>query len=554
VVYAARESEKPILSGGRPITGWKPVMVNGRSLWAVDIADISEGKWSFHQLWVNGARRSRARHPNEGYLEVASLPDPPAKGPRQPGTKRVRYAPGDIRPVDNLADVDLVALHLWVSVRLAVESIDEKERLVTFVKPSSRRLTDGPKPARYYLENALEYLDAPGEWYLARKTGTLYYAPARGEKFPDAEVIAPRLTHLVRFKGEPEAGRFVEHVTLRGLTFAHAEWWPARGDPLDVQAAATVPGVLQGDGMRHCTLERCVIAHASSYGVHLARGCQHNRVVRCRLFDLGAGGVKIGETAIRDKEQEQTYDNAVTDNHVYGVGKTFPQAVGVWVGQSYKNTIAHNHIHDLTYTGISCGWTWGYGRSLARGNVIEKNHVHDVGKGVLSDMGGIYTLGVQPGTVIRGNVFHDVAAYQYGGWGIYLDEGSTGIVAEGNLVYRTTHGGFHQHYGKDNVVRNNVFALGRDAQVRRTRAETHRSFTFERNVVYWKQGKLLDGNWDGDGYRFERNLYGHAGPGEVRFGKWTLAQWRERGQDGESVLADPLFVDPEKGDFRLRTC
>lgn len=552
VVYAARKGETPVFSGGRPITGWKQVAVNGRSLWAADNAEVREGKWYFHQLWVNGARRPRARHPNDGFLEVASLPDLPVKGARQPGTRRFHFKPGDLRRWGNLGDVDVVAFHLWVSVRLGIDRIDEKENLVSFVRPSRRRLVDGPKPARYYAENALELLDAPGEWYLDRKGGALYYAPAEGEKFPDAEVIAPRLSRLVHFKGEPQVSRFVEHVTLRGLTFADAEWWPGREETSDVQAAANVPAVVEGDGVRHCALDGCTVTRASGYGVHLARGCAHNRVTRCRLFDLGAGGIRVGETAIRDDERQLTHDNAVTDNHVHSVGKTFHQAVGVWVGQSYKNTIANNHIHDLTYTGISCGWTWGYGRSLARGNVIEKNRVHDVGKGLLSDMGGIYTLGIQPGTVIRGNVFHDIDAYQYGGWGIYFDEGSTDIVAEGNLVYRTKHGGFHQHYGKDNVVRNNVFALGKHAQVRRTRPEPHRSFTFERNVIYWKEGKLLDGNWDGDGYRFERNLYWHTGGGEPRFGKWTLAQWRERGHDREGVVADPLFVDPEKGDFRVR--
>ena len=122
-------------------------------------------------------------------------------------------------------------------------------------------------------------------------------------------------------------------------------------------------------------------------------------------------------------------------------------------------------------------------------------------------MGGIYTLGPQDGTVIRNNRFHDIAAIKYGGWGIYFDEGSTDILAEKNLVYRTTHGGLHQHYGKDNVFRNNIIAFGREWQVQRTRPEDHRSFTFQRNLVYWDTGTAVSGNWANFNADFDHNVY-----------------------------------------------
>src|SRR6185295_12094786 len=110
-------------------------------------------------------------------------------------------------------------------------------------------------------------------------------------------------------------------------------------------------------------------------------------------------------------------------------------------------------------------------------NEVERIGAREVGgEPALGDMAGIYTLGTQNGTVIRNNYFHDIAGRSIA-WGIYFDEGSTGIVAENNLVLRTTHGGFHQHYGRDNVVRNNVFAQGRDAQLWKTRREEHRAFT-----------------------------------------------------------------------------
>ena len=236
----------------------------------------------------------------------------------------------------------------------------------------------------------------------------------------------------------------------------------------------------------------------------------------------------------------------------------FHSAIGVWIGQSYNNLISHNHIHDFYYSGFSVGWTWGYGPALARGNIVKYNHVHHIGVRsngdgpILSDMAGISTLGNQPGTVIKSNIFHDVAGFRYGGWGIYFDEGSTHIVAENNLVYRTTHGGFHQHYGKENVVRNNIFAFARDSQIQATRPEEHLSFTFERNIVYWRSGPLSNsGNLRNIKVAFDQNLYWIEAGGEIKIGGMSWDEWREKGMDANSMIADPKFMAPEKDDFRL---
>jgi hypothetical protein len=171
-------------------------------------------------------------------------------------------------------------------------------------------------------------------------------------------------------------------------------------------------------------------------------------------------------------------------------------------------------------------------------------------------MAGIYTLGKQPGTVIRNNLWHDIAATRYGGWGIYFDEGSSGILAESNVVYRTTHGGFHQHYGETNVVRNNIFAFARDHQIQRTRPEPHRSFSFVTNIVYFDSGSLLAGDWSGDNYQMDGNLYfdarSDASPEQLRLGPCTWQKWQERGHDVHSLVVDPIFVAPRAGDFRLQ--
>lgn len=120
---------------------------------------------------------------------------------------------------------------------------------------------------------------------------------------------------------------------------------------------------------------------------------------------------------------------------------------------TYENVIAHNEIADLNYTGISCGWVWGYENSITRENLIEKNHIHDIGNGVLSDMGGIYLLGKQQGTIVRCNLIHDVYSRHYGGWALYADEGASAVVFEQNICYNTNSNAFHQHYGCGNSNR-----------------------------------------------------------------------------------------------------
>jgi hypothetical protein len=574
LMLAAYPGQKPVLSGGRPITAWKEVTVEGKKLWAAEIPEVRDGKWYFRELWVNGRRATRARHPKRGYLGIAELPDKAAEWTQ--GHSRFRFREGDLKSWDTITNAEVVAMSRWVESRLPVIGVDEKEHIVSFGKRSVFELAPGDL---YYAEGAFEFLDEPGEWYLDAASGTLYYLPRPGEQLAEIQAVAPVFAQVVRFEGRPEAGQFIERVVLRGLTFSHTEWYFPAGfssgkDKPNIspapkaeiggfsQAAVGVSGAVWGEGLHDSAFENCRFADLGNYGLDLARGCQSNRVIRCEFSDLGAGGVKIGETGIRDPAAEQTRGNQISNCHIHDGGKLFASAEGIWIGQSPDNRITHNLIHDFYYTGISIGWTWGYGPSLATNNTVELNHVHHIGVKsdgdgpILSDMGGIYTLGKQPGTVIRNNLWHDIAGIRYGGWGIYFDEGSSGILAENNVVYRTTHGGFHQHYGETNIVHNNIFAFARDHQIQRSRPEPHRSFSFVTNIVYFDSGILLTGDWSGDQYQMDWNVYfdarPDAKPDQFRLGPCTWEKWQERGHDQHSLIADPLFVAPRENDFRLQ--
>ena len=175
-------------------------------------------------------------------------------------------------------------------------------------------------------------------------------------------------------------------------------------------------------------------------------------------------------------------------------------------------------------------------------------------------MGGLYTLGIEPGTVLRNNLIHDVYRYDakvgYGGWGIYLDSTSSEIRVENNVIYHTDDGSIHQNAGQQNTIVNNILALNRAAQLQRSNPVPKLSFTFERNVIYYEMGDLFRAV-DPGRYAFDYNLYYRRGGQSVNFGRSlsgsiALEQWRQRGQDGHSLVADPLFVDPEHGDFSLK--
>jgi parallel beta-helix repeat protein len=167
-------------------------------------------------------------------------------------------------------------------------------------------------------------------------------------------------------------------------------------------------------------------------------------------------------------------------------------------------------------------------------------------------MGGVYCLGESEGTTVSNNVIHHVYSFDYGGWGLYTDEGSTGIVMENNLVYECKNSGFHQHYGKENIIRNNIFVNNLKAQLQATRVEEHLSFTFTNNIVWFSSGDLLSSNWDKINLQSDYNCYRDTRTEDVRFKKMTFAEWQKSGKDVHSIIADPGFADPAANDFRIK--
>lgn len=546
VIYAAFEGEQPTISGGTVVTGWQ--VQDGR--WTVTLPDAAEGR-RFSHLFVNGERRFRPRLPEEGFYFVSG--SAPTSGNNGDKPDRFRFRRGDIDPNwANLTDVEVHAFHIWSTARLPIASVEAGPRVVNLAGATWHAglfplNPPAPYGGRYILENVKEALDKPGEFYLDQPTGTLTYIPLPGETPENTQVIAPRLDRVLELKGYVAALGWVHDVAFRGLTFAHGNWTvPATGWS-QPQADVGMQAAVRLEGARDCSLDACRVTRCDGYGLELAAGCKRDTIDGCEFTDLGGGGVKIGPGG--GAEEALASDDAVRDCLIAHVGRMHPAAVGIWIGYGHHITVEHCTIHDLYYSGISCGWSWGYDPTPNHHNVLADNLIYDTPQQVLGDMGGIYTLGLQPDSAMRGNVIHDQDGRPWG-VGIYLDEGSSGWTVENNLVYNSSTHVYHTNYGRGNVARNNVFAFGGATTLGRNRREDHGQDVFEHNIVAWREGTLM-GAWDGSG-KFDYNLYWPAAGQDFDFIGMSLEQWRATGQDVHSVIADPRFTDADNGDFTLR--
>lgn len=555
VIYKAAEGTTPIFSGGKKITGFK---VNQNGVWETLIPESAYYKWRFDQLYVNGKRAVMARTPNTGFLEIEKVKETVwEKGNGRIPEKAQQVICFDksnfkslLQIQDNeLQNVRFRAYHKW---DLTLRFIDKMEKDSGSISTTGRgmkpwnRLMEG---GRIVFENYAAALDTAGEWLL-NDGGTLYYIPKPGETPENTEVIAPALDQLILIRGNATKNNFVENIRFEGITFSHCHYQMPKTGFEPNQAAVHVGAAVMLEGARNITFSNCEISKTGQHALWFGKGCSNNVVNHCYLNDLGGGGIYLGDVKPL-QGAEHTSNVRIHNNIIQTGGKEFPSAVGIWVGHSSDNEISYNDIGNFYYSGISVGWVWGYAESYAKRNKITFNHIHHLGWSLLSDMAAVYTLGKSEGTVISNNVIDHIHAYSYGGWGLYTDEGSSGIVMENNLVYNTKTGGFHQHYGANNTIRNNIFAFAKLYQIQCTRVEKHRSFTFENNIVLFDQGAVLDGAWDKIDIQMNKNLYWNIAGGKYDFNGKSFAEWQKSGHDKKSIIADPGFRNPLNFEFSL---
>ena len=546
---AAWPGEKPVLVGGQAA----PVTLGADGAWRIPSARAPEN------LLIGGTGRAMACEPNQGFFQISAIERVALGGDAE--EHRIQVA-GEARAAltrlfaAGLTGARVEVLHKWDTTTEPVVAWDSAAGTLTTRGRTCKPWNPLQAGCRFRVWNAPGGADAPGEWVW--KDGVIRYLPKPGETVAAAPAVIPQLRQWLTVQGQPESGRLAQDIHVSHLAFAGTTApFPQAGIP-PAQAANACEAAVMADGARNLSFDHCTFAETAEYALWLRRGCTDCAIERSTLENLGAGGVRIGETARAPAaDADRTGSVRVEDCRIVQGGLRHLSAVGVLIGHSGNNTVVHNEIEHLAYTGISVGWVWGYGKSEAENNQIAFNHIHHIGapeRGLLDDMGGIYTLGPARGTRIEGNRIHDIRADRYGGWGIYNDEGSTGIVVENNLVHDTEDGGYHQHYGLENTVRNNVFAFGRRHAVQASRVEDHLSLTFTRNLVVWESGSCNRSNWSKMKIDDHSNLYWCYTPsaGPLTFEGQTLAQLQAAGREAGSVVADPLFKDVAKRDFGLR--
>ena len=574
------EGTKTIISGGRSLDGWNRVAGGGESgeVWSINLPQENGRDLYFEQLFVNGRRAVRARTPNNGFFrpqDVQQAIPIDTQQPPQTTEQAIKPQKGDLdflktTPKEELRFGHFVIHHHWDTTRRIPLGYDTEKDLLLMKGEPMKHWNPWRNTSLYYIENIRAAFDEPGEWFYDGVNHKALYRPLPGERIEESRFIVPRsgLNQLLLVKGKPE--QRAANIRFEKMTFAYtdsprrenlmraAELEPAITGDLKfpgpsqvnpVQAAFWADAVIDIENAEAVALVDCEITNIGEYAIWI-KNSDRCRVERCALTELGAGGVRIGGVG-------SSKNNVVDNNIIHRGGRLHASAVGVWLGNNTEdNRITHNDIGDFYYTGVSAGWTWGYNGGAAFRNIIEFNRIHDIGQGAMADMGGVYTLGTSHGTRVCNNVIFNVKSYAYGGWGLYPDEGTEGILMENNLVYDTTDGSFHQHYGKNNTVRNNILAFSTPHQVAVTRVEEHLSVTFEKNIVYWSQGKAIGYRADEAKVDYKSNLWycvdADGKPGKVDFNGKTHADWVALGKDIGGMVADPMFVDAENRDFRLQ--
>lgn len=573
VLYRSYPGEKVSFSGSKEIKGWSETTINGVDAFVTDIS-IDADEDYFRSLFKGDKRLARPVYPKEDVFKVSDPSEsegiPASWDPNFFVYSVAFYAhTKDVLDFANVGDVEVKIMHFWCDEHLPMKSVDTSTGRIETTKPTAMRIRVDDN---YVFENVKEALCEPGEWYLDRAEEKLYYIPEEGDTVENTVLQAGKTEQFMTFEN-------AENIAFQGIDFINTDWdyvdGQFTGNPFPEehplhdnviygsehpQAAFEVPAAIYIASSKGINFTDCRFENISYTAIKFDKGTQNCDVTSCYFNGIGASAIFIhGDFVI----PATTKNINVHDCHIGNYGRIFTNAIGILLTHAYDCELTYNEIHDGWYTGISVGWNWGYADHPTNKINISNNLIYNIGNGWLSDMGGIYTLGIQPETVISGNVIYNVGcdegAYGYGGWGIYLDEGSSEMLVENNLVYDCSSETFHQHYGRDNIVRNNIFAFGGEGAFIVTRHEEHNSLTLKNNILVVDDASIYAFDTAKDWFVDDSNLYWdykrcgnvYSGHTTKLFDRKSLVILTAQGYYNNAVYGDPLFKDAENRDFTL---
>jgi hypothetical protein len=455
VIYRAHDLKKPpVISGGKIIAGpWKagPGGIFSASVGAPGV---------FRQLYVNGARATVARTPN------ADAPVPWNRLKQwEPTTKSVR-----LEGADNLSkewkrpnQIEMVVKHHWAVARLHLGPWGTYDN-DNVIFPPEVQVFKSPSPKengqRYYLENALEFLDQPGEWYLDRTTNpanpTVYYKPRPGEDMAKMSFVAPNVSRLITLTGTPD--KPARDISFRGLRFEHSNWVHKNNNGSEGYVGAqaqlywddwsTAPGAVELTYTEGVRLEGDSFHNLAGAGLKLVKGTKATLVEGNRFSEIGDCGILAytgGDIHTETENADQCRDDILRNNRIAGTGRETLQGTGISVVDAQRMLIEHNEISGTPSAGISFGY-FNSGKALSVGNIVRNNYIHDVVTQI-DDQAGIYIYGTRfdlpPNPagntiLVTGNLIENVRRGPYQDAnpiaGFYLDEGARGVTLRGNVV------------------------------------------------------------------------------------------------------------------------
>lgn len=563
ITYAAFTGEKPVVSGGQRIRGWKkldqlpsdvPATALGK-LWQVKLPDIKSGKMHFMQLFTKEARLPRSRLPESGYYTMK----------RPNGDLAFEYRPGQFASWKNIQDIEAVVFHKWDEARFFIRQHDQEERIVRFKKPDVMGSRIGKHSwfmyRLFYLENVRAGLSSPGRWHLDTSTGSLLLWPPDSMDPNAALLVAPRLHCLMRIQGSKD--KPVAHIRFNGITFAHNEWpLPGKGFAGHWSDSQPISAAVQVANADHVRISGCTFRQLGTYAIRFGEKVTHSEISHNQITDMGSGGILIrgiGEDLKpKDPQPNTTRFNTISDNHIYNLGKLYPSGTGIVLSEASDCTVSHNHLHDMFYIGIGMGASARFPKNpRGRRNRVEYNDIHDIMQ-LLSDGAGIYTWGFCNKSIVHHNRIRNSGGGPISwqrAFGIHLDEPTTGICIEYNLVNQTRRAGMRWHKTRKVSVRNNIFAFAQDSLLSANKNTGNNPF--ERNIIYGSPKKFFENMRSSYKTQFKAdfNIYWdpqikHTPTFPVK--NSTFTQWQKLGQDTSSLVTDPLFENPAELDFTLK--